>query len=217
VRLQALKARTFFVGSIAGGCISRAAISATPFLLPLMFQVGFGLTPVVSGLLLLIYMTGNLLMKTITNPIMRRFGIRRVLVVNGALASLCIAACVLISPGLPLVLTAAILLLAGGSRSMQFTGITFVSFADIPAEERASASVLASLTQQISMGMGVAVGALFLNFSLVVRGATDLSIFDFRVALVLAGALGCLALLSYATLPPDAGAEISGHKAKAQT
>jgi EmrB/QacA subfamily drug resistance transporter len=215
VRLQALKARTFLVGSVSGGCISRAAISATPFLLPLMFQVGFGLTPVVSGLLLLIYMTANLLMKTITNPIMRRFGIRTVLLVNGALASLCIAACALISPGLPFVLTAAILLLAGGSRSMQFTGITFVSFADIPSEERASASVLASLTQQLSMGMGVAVGALLLNFSLVVRGASALSVSHFRVALVLAGALGCLALFSYASLPADAGAEISGHKAQA--
>jgi hypothetical protein len=75
--------------------------------------------------------------------------------------------------------------------------------------------VLASLTQQLSMGMGVAVGALLLNFSLVVRGASALSVSDFRVALVLAGALGCLALFSYASLPADAGAEISGHKAQA--
>jgi MFS family permease len=210
VRLQALRIPTFFAGSIFGGNISRAAISTTPFLLPLMFQVGFGLTPVASGMFLLIYMLANLLMKVFTNRILKRFGMRTVLIVNGAIASAAIAACSIISPALPLAMTAAILFLAGASRSMQFTAITFVSFADIAAEERASASVLASLTQQISMGMGVAVGALMLNFSQMVRGAPTLAPYDFRLALVLAGLLSALALISYASLPANAGAEITG-------
>jgi MFS family permease len=204
--------RTFFVGCVSGGNISRAAVSATPFLLPLMFQVGFGLSPVVSGLLLLIYMTANLLMKAFTNPILRRFGMRNVLIVNGAIASLFIASCAAISPTLPIVITGLILLAAGASRSMQFTAITFIAFADIAPEERASASVLSSLAQQISMGMGVALGALILNFSRVSRAATELSVYDFRLALILAGVLGALALLSYAGLARDAGAEISGHR-----
>ena len=212
VRLQGLRVRTFFVGCVSGGNISRAAVSATPFLLPLMFQVGFGLSPVVSGLLLLIYMTANLLMKAFTNPILRRFGMRNVLIVNGAIASLCIAACAVISPTLPIVFTGLILLAAGASRSMQFTAITFIAFADIAPEERASASVLSSLAQQISMGMGVALGALMLNFSRASRAATELSVYDFRLALILAGVLGALALLSYAGLARDAGAEISGHR-----
>jgi MFS family permease len=214
VRLRAVQIPTFFVGSVSGGNISRAAISATPFLLPLMFQVGYGLTPVASGLLLLIYMGANLAMKMFTNRLLRRFGMRNILLVNGAIASAGIAACALISTSLPLAITAVILILAGASRSMQFTGITFISFADITPEERASASVLASLAQQISMGMGVAVGALMLNCSRMVRGAPDLGPVDFHVALVLAGLLSALALLSYATLAPDAGAEISGHKPK---
>jgi EmrB/QacA subfamily drug resistance transporter len=212
VRLQGLRVRTFFVGCVSGGNISRAAISATPFLLPLMFQVGFGLSPVVSGMLLLIYMTANLLMKAFTNPILRRLGMRTVLIVNGAIASLCIAACAAISPALPVALTGLILLAAGASRSMQFTAITFIAFADIAPEERASASVLSSLAQQISMGMGVALGALMLNFSRMSRAAAELSVYDFRLALILAGLLGGLALLSYASLAPDAGAEISGHR-----
>jgi EmrB/QacA subfamily drug resistance transporter len=212
VRLQALRARTFFIGCISGGSISRAAISATPFLLPLMFQVGYGLSPVASGLLLLIYMSANLGMKAITNPILRRFGMRRVLMVNAAIASLGIAGCALISPSLPYAFTAALLVVAGASRSMQFTAITFIAFADIAPEERASASVLSSLTQQISMGMGVAVGALMLNFSRQLRGAASLSLTDFRVALVLAGVLSAIAIFSYATLASDAGAEITGHR-----
>ncbi len=214
VRLQSLRIPTFFVGSVSGGSISRAAISATPFLLPLMFQVGFGLTPVASGLLLLIYMAANLLMKIFTNRLLRRFGMRNILLVNGAIASIGIAACAIIVPTMPLAITAAILVLAGASRSMQFTAITFVSFADITPEERASASVLSSLAQQISMGMGVAVGALMLNISRTIRGASDLSPHDFRVALVLAGVLSAVALMSYASLPVDAGAEVSGHKPK---
>jgi len=213
LNLDTLRRQTFFVGSISGGSLSRAAISATPFLLPLLFQVGFGLSPVASGMLLLIYMGANLSMKAVTNPILRRFGLRTVLVVNGAIASAGIAACAALSPGLPRVLGVLILLLAGASRSMQFTSVTFVSFADVSAEERASASVLFSLAQQISMGMGVAVGALMLNFSRVLRHASTLSLFDFRLALVLAGGLSALALLSYARLPGDAGAEISGQRA----
>jgi EmrB/QacA subfamily drug resistance transporter len=215
VRLQALRQQTFFVGCVSGGNISRAAISATPFLLPLMFEVGFGLSPVAAGVLLLVYMAANLGMKAITNPILRRFGMRRVMLVNGAIASACIAACAWLSPTLPWAVSGLILLLAGASRSMQFTTITFIAFADIEPDERASASVLASLAQQISMGMGVAVGALMLNFSRLVRHAASLAIEDFRVAFVLAGALGALALVSYARLAPDAGAEISGHRPKA--
>ncbi len=216
VRLQSLRMRTFFVGCVSGGSISRAAISATPFLLPLMLEVGFGLSPVVSGLLLLIYMAANLLMKTVTNPILRRFGMRSVLVANCAIASVGIAACAAISPALPLALTALILILAGASRSMQFTALTFVTFADIAPEERASASVLSSLTQQISMGMGVSVGALMLNFSRLLRHAPQLTLFDFRLAFVAAGLLGALALFSYAGLAADAGAEISGHRVSAE-
>jgi EmrB/QacA subfamily drug resistance transporter len=209
VSLAALKWKTFFVSNISGGALSRAGISATPFLLPLMFQLGFGLSPVVSGMLLLIYMAANLLMKTVTNPILRRFGFRRVMVVNGLIASTGIAACALISPGLPL-LAGLVLVLAGASRSMQFTAITMVAFADVTPEQRAPASVLSSLTQQIGMGMGVAVGALMLHFSQLLRGTPELGVFDFRVALVLAGVVSALAVFSYATLDRNAGSEISG-------
>jgi EmrB/QacA subfamily drug resistance transporter len=214
VRLDALRLRTFFVSCISGGTLSRAAISATPFLLPLMFQVGYGLSPVQSGLLLLVYMAANLVMKTVTNPILTRFGIRAVLVVNGLIASACIAACALVSPGLPLLASGAILVLAGASRSMQFTAVTMVTFADVTPQQRQPASVVYSLTQQIGMGGGVAVGALLLTFSQRLRGAADLTVFDFRLALVLAGALSALSVISYLTLAPDAGDEISGHKAR---
>jgi EmrB/QacA subfamily drug resistance transporter len=213
VSLDALRRRAFFVACISGGGISRAAISATPFLLPLMLEVGFGLSPLAAGLLLLVYMLANLLMKAATNPIVRRFGMRKVLIVNGAITAAGIAACALISPGLPSLLTGAILLLSGASRSMQFSAITYTTFAEIGPEERSSASVLSSLTQQIATGLGVALAALLLNFSRLLRHAASLGPRDFRVALVLMGVVGALALFAYAGLPESTGAEVSGHQA----
>jgi EmrB/QacA subfamily drug resistance transporter len=212
VSLDALKLRSFFVSCISGGTISRAAISATPFLLPLMFQVGYGLSPVQSGLLLLVYMLANLVMKTVTNPILTRFGIKAVLVWNGLIAAAFIAACALISPTLPLIPTWIILAFAGASRSMQFTGLTMVTFADVSPAQRQPAAVVSALTQQIGMGGGVAVGALLLTFSQRLRGSAMLTAQDFRAALVLAGVLSGLAVLSYMSLAADAGDEISGHK-----
>jgi EmrB/QacA subfamily drug resistance transporter len=213
VGLEALRGRAFFVACISGGAISRAAISATPFLLPLMLEVGFGLSPLDSGLLLLVYMLANFLMKVVTNPIVRRFGMRRILIVNGAITAAGIAACALIFPGLPSLLTGAILLLAGASRSLQFSTLTYTSFAEIGPQERASASILSSLAMQIANGVGVALAALVLNFSRLLRHAASLAPFDFRLALVAMGVFGVLAVFSYAGLAEGTGAEVSGHGA----
>ncbi|HEX5458838.1 MAG TPA: MFS transporter [Steroidobacteraceae bacterium] len=213
VRLDALHGRAFFVACISGGGISRAAISATPFLLPLMLEIGFGLSPLDSGLLLLVYMLANFLMKIVTNPIVRRFGMRRVLVVNGAITAAGIAACASISPALPAVLTGAILLLSGASRSLQFSTVTYMSFAEIAPEDRSSASVLSSLAIQVANGVGVALAALLLNFSRLLRHAPILTPFDFRLAFVVTGLFGALAVFSYARLAAGTGAEVSGHTA----
>jgi EmrB/QacA subfamily drug resistance transporter len=209
--VDALRVRSFFVSSVTGGVVSRAAISATPFLLPLMFQLAFGLSPLASGGLLLIYMAANLLTKTVTNRIMKRFGIRTVLVTTSVMAGMSIALCALIVPGSYSLLNGLILALAGAGRSMQLTAITMVNFADIGPAQRQSASVFSSLTQQIGMGAGVAVGALLLTSSQSLRGAVGLEIVDFRVAFVLAGALSMLAVFSFLTLPRNVGDEISGY------
>jgi hypothetical protein len=217
VHLEPLRGKTFFVSSISGGMPARAAISAGPFLLPLMFQVGYGLTPVQSGLLLLIYMTANLSMKTITNPIMRALGLRSVLTVNAVIAGAALAGCALINPSLPLAVTGLLLLAAGASRSMQFTAVSMVSFADIPPEHKASASVLSSLAQQIGMSMGVALGALMLSLSQTLRGGAALGLFDFKVAIALSGLLCAISAWPFSTLARDVGHEISGHRAKSAT
>lgn len=210
IRLDVMRRPAFRIAMLSGGGPTRAAISATPFLLPIMLEVVYGLTPLQAGVLLLVYMLANLLMKTVTNPIIRRFGLRPVLIVNGAITAAGIAACAWISPQLPMALTVIILLFAGASRSMQFTAITFTTFAEVSPEERAPASVLSSLIQQITMAAGVASSALILNFSRLLRHARALGALDFRVALTLMAVLAVFGLIGYAALPKDTGAELSG-------
>jgi MFS family permease len=212
VRIDALRIRSFFVSSVSGGTISRAAISATPFLLPLMFQLAFGLSPLQSGGLLLIYMAANLLMKLVTNTILRRFGIRTVMVTTTVVAGAAIALCALIAPGSHPLLNGLILAFAGASRSMQLTTLTMANFADIAPAQRQPASVLSSLTQQVGMGAGVAIGALLLSTSESLRGTAMLDVMDFQIAFVIAGALSVLAAGSFMTLARDVGNEISGYR-----
>jgi len=209
--LLAFKVLTFAISTLAAGTVFRIAINATPFLLPLLFQIGFGLRPVDAGLLVLAYFLGNLGMKTVTTPTLRRFGFRTVMVVNGAIASLAIMACGAISPQTPLVLTVALMLVAGLSRSMQFTALNTLAFADIGAPQRSSAATLSSMLQQISMLFGVAIAAAILNLSQIVRGEAVPDLGDFRITFVTIGLVGLVAAMRFLVLPADAGAEVSGH------
>ena len=151
-------------------------------------------------------------MKLVTNRILRRFGIRTVLIATAVAAGAGIALCSLIVPGSSSLLNGLILAFAGASRSLQLTAITMANFADITPTQRQPASVLASLTQQVGMGAGVAIGALLLTSSQIFRGTAVLDIGDFRVAFILAGALSTLAALSFMTLARDVGDEISGYR-----
>lgn len=209
--LSSFKVLTFAISTLAAGTIFRVAINATPFLLPLLFQVGFGLSSVDAGLMILAYFLGNLGMKTVTTPTLRRFGFRSVLVVNGLIASAAIMACAAISPQTPQALVVALMLIAGLSRSMQFTALNTLAFADIDAAQRSSAATLSSMLQQVAMLFGVAVAAAILNLSQIARDRPALDLVDFRVAFLAIGAIGLVAALRFLVLPRGAGAEVSGH------
>ncbi|MER8446029.1 DHA2 family efflux MFS transporter permease subunit [Mesorhizobium sp. M1066] len=209
--LSSFKVLTFAISTLAAGTIFRVAINATPFLLPLLFQVGFGLSPVDAGLMILAYFLGNLGMKTVTTPTLRRFGFRSVMVVNGIIASAAIMACGAISPQTPQALVVVLMLIAGLTRSMQFTALNTLAFADIDAAQRSSAATLSSMLQQVAMLFGVAVAAAILNLSQIVRDRPALDLVDFRIAFLAIGAIGLVAALRFLVLPPSAGAEVSGH------
>jgi EmrB/QacA subfamily drug resistance transporter len=216
IRLDALKVKSFFVASVSGGVVSRATIGAVPFLLPLMLQIAHHLSATEAGGMLMIYMAANLGMKTVTNRIITRLGIRTTLIGSSLVAGGTIALCALIGPSLPLAVNAAILAAAGALRSLQFTAVTMVNFADIAPPQRQPASVLSSLTQQIGFGAGVAVGALLLTVSQWTRGAASIGLVDFQAALGIAGLAAAAASLSYRGLARTVGDEIAGRAPRPQ-
>jgi hypothetical protein len=202
---------TFAFSTLSAGTASRLAISAMPFLIPLFFQVGFGLDSISTGTYILVYFAGNLAMKSVTTPLLRRFGFRTILVVNGVVASASIAACAILSPATAQWANYVLLFIAGLSRSMQFTALNTVGFADITPAQRSSASTLSSMLQQLSMVLGVAVAAAVLSASQTLRGGTALSMVDFQWSFGVIGTIGVLASLRFLSLEKDAGAEVSGH------
>ena len=212
IDLACLSIRSFVLSTLSSGVLARIAISATPFLLPLMFQLVFGMSPFRSGLLVLVYMGGNLLMKTVTTPVLRRFGFRTVLVANGTLNAAAILACGLVSPATPLAAIIPVLFLAGAFRSMNFTAANTLAFADVPPERRAGATALWGVAQQVAFSLGVAVAAVLLNLGLALRGGPRLALVDFRFAFGVLSTVALGSALWFLSLPAGAGAEVSGHR-----
>jgi len=212
VDLTAFRIKTFAV-AMGGGSLFRVSISAVPFLLPLMFQLGFGMNAFHSGLLTLIVFAGNLSMKLVTTPVMRRFGFRPVLLVNGALAAISIAAMSLLTASTPLVPMAVVLFASGLSRSLQFTAVNTLAFADVPKPQMSGASTLSSTLSQMTMGMGVALGAIALRVAAWLHGheAQSVTPADFSIAFLLVAAVGLVAIIDVFGLERDAGAHVSGH------
>lgn len=217
IDLWPLKVATF-AATTWGGSLFRMTISTAPFLVPLMLQVGFGMSALASGTLTLWIFIGNFGMKVVTTPILKRFGFRTTLIVNGLATALSILACAFLLPSTSGWVLAAVLCFGGLCRSMQFTAISSLSYADIPAERMSGASSFGSLIQQMALGMGVAAGALALHIAMAVHGhGGEPSTDDFHLAFVLLSILAALGLISFLRLDPAAGDEVSGHRAVRRT
>lgn len=204
--LASLSIPTFRVSAL-GGSVSRMAISSLPFLLPLMFQLGFGLNALDSGLLLLLVFAGNVGMKMVTTPILRRFGYRQVILVNGVLAAVCLAACALIGPHTSPGFVVPILLLSGMTRSMQFTSLGTLAFADVPPKHMADANSLFNVISQLSMAAGITLASLSVRVGewLVSQQPQVAPAAPFKVALLLGALTALLGLLDVWRLPKGAG------------
>jgi hypothetical protein len=206
--------RTYSV-SLFGGSLFRIAISTLPFLLPLMFQLGFGLSAFDSGLLVLGVFAGNLAMKPFTSAIMQRWGFRQVLMINGLIGVAAIAACALLDEamGWPMILL--ILFVGGLSRSMQFTAFNTLGFADVPKAQMSDASTMFSMFFQLSMGLGVAIGALLLRGSMYLHGNTAQAVTaDFQLTFIGVAVIAVLALLDNRRLSAEAGEAVLQRKAE---
>jgi EmrB/QacA subfamily drug resistance transporter len=199
-----------FRASVFGGFVFRLGIGALPFLLPLLLQLGFNLTPFQSGLITFTAAVGAMFMKAAVASVLKRFGYRPVLVYNSLISGAFLAACASFVPGMPFAAMIAILLAGGFFRSLQFTSINTIAYAEIEPRLMSRATALVSAAQQVSLSTGVAVGALVVEITLRLKHGTAMTAWDFPPAFLTVGAVTAAAALIFARLSPDAGAELAG-------
>lgn len=211
VDLSLFRIATFRDPALAGS-IFRSGAGAVPFLIPVMLQIGFGMSATESGLVSFATALGAFAMKPLVRPLLKRTGFRTALLANGVVAAAGIAALALLTPAWP---AAAIFLLlaAGGlARSLQFTALNTLAFADVPPERMSRATALYGTLQQLSPALGVVLATTTLEASLAVSGRDALAVADFSNGFLVAAAVVLAAVPLHARLPPDAGAEVSGHR-----
>ncbi|QRF14325.1 MFS transporter [Klebsiella africana] len=214
VRLDALQVPTFRV-TMYGGSLFRASISAVPFLLPLLFQVGFGMDPFHSGLLVLAVFVGNLTIKPATTPLIRWLGFRRLLLINGALNVCSLLACALLTPQTPVWAIMLILYLGGVFRSIQFTGVSTLAFADVPAAQMSDANTLFSTASQLAVGLGITLGAIGIRLGEQVGDwlhLTELPGISFRLSFVFIAFICLVGMIDSLHLARTAGSSVSEKK-----
>ncbi|MBX8691333.1 MFS transporter [Mycolicibacterium porcinum] len=200
VQLRVLRVHTLRITVVAGS-LYRLVITAVPFLLPLQFQLEFGWTPLAAGVMVAALFAGNLTIKPATTPLMRRFGIRTVLLVNGVASVACFGLLALLRPGLPVAVMAVVLYLSGALRSIGFTAYNSLAFSDVEGEELTHANTLNASVQELAAGLGVALAALLLS-----------QVTSYSVTYLVLGALLALTLVATVRLPRRAGAHVSGHR-----
>lgn len=211
LRLSLLKIGTFRA-SVTGGSLFRIGVGAFSILMPMMLQLGFGLSAVESGLITFASAVGGLMMKTIAKRLTRHFGFRRLLVINTLVCGSALILCGCLRPFVPYALMILFLGGTGFLRSLQFTCVNAMAFADIDEDDMSQATSFSATAQQLALSVGVGVGAQMLNVSLALRGATVLQNIDFTIAFAVVGLISLSSWFSFRRLSPGAGANVSGHR-----
>jgi len=210
--LSLLRIPTFAV-VISAGSLFRIGIGASSLLMPLLFQLGFGLTPFSSGVLTLSGTIGAILMKLLAQPIVRRFGFRPLLIVNSLIGGGFLLAFGLLQPQSPHALIVTLMLGIGFFSSLQFTCLNAIAYADISESRMSQATSFSSTAQQLSLSVGVGLAAQLLHLRLLLRHQLTLLPPDFTWTFGVLAAITALSALLYLRLAPNAGGSVSGRQA----
>ena len=206
--LSLFRLPTFFA-SVVGGFIFRLGLGALPFLLPLMLQIGFGMTPFQSGMITFATAFGAMGMKWATATILRRFGFRTILLVNSMISSVFLAVCAFFTAATPVLLMTVLLFVGGFFRSLQFTSINTLAYAEVEPARIGRATSIVSVAQQLAISAGVAFGALAVDITLRIKGDPTLTADSFPPAFLAVALISALSVLIFFRLAPDAGAEMA--------
>ncbi len=212
IDLESMKIKSYRL-SIYGASGFRIAVSVLPFLLPLMFQIGFHLSAFASGMYLLALFAGDLSMKPFIIQALRRFGFRRILIVNGVITAGSVALCATLGPATPPVLIFAVLFFHGACRSLEFTCMTTLAYTEIEPAKMSRANGFLSAVNQLSLGIGVAIGAVTLRVVAHAHGHLSATpgIRDFHIVILCVAVLALFPVFDSLDLAHDAGAVTSGN------
>jgi EmrB/QacA subfamily drug resistance transporter len=213
VNLELFRIQTF-VAALVGGGFTRLVLGASPFLLAILLQVVFGMSAFAAGLMTFTSAAGALFMKTTAPPIIRRFGFKRILIVNTVVTALTLMCYSLFTATTPYAIVVTVLFSAGFFRSLQFTALGAMAYADIPQTQMSGASSLSSVGQQLSQAIGVALAAFILYVMQRNSHSSKITAADIAPAFIVVGLLSLVALLFFTRLSPHAAAEVSGHRSR---
>jgi MFS family permease len=199
--------------SVICGSLSRISAGAQPFLLPMMMQLGFGMSAAQSGLITFASSLGSLAMRLTAPALLRRFGFRNVLIWIGFVAVALVAVIAAFRPSWPLPMIYAVLIAGGFFQSLQFMAYNTIAYADIPRLQMSIATSFYTTFQQVFLTLGIAVSASALAASVAINHRTDPVLGDFSIAFLLIAAVSALAPLISLQLDRSAGAELSGQTA----
>ncbi len=209
VDLSVLRVRTFRI-AVLSGSVCRIGLNAAPFLLPLMFQLGFGLNPMQSGSLTFVTTIGAMLMRPTARVLLRTFGFQRLLIGNLFMAAAATAGLALFRADTPHVIVVAYLLVFGFLRSTQYIGINTLSYAEVPPGLTSRATSIGGIAQQLAQSFGVAIAASLL--AAVVGHDRAITADDFPPVFVIVSLIALTSLVGFSRLKPDDGVEVSGFK-----
>jgi len=207
VDLSLLRQRTFAT-SIWGGALVYIGATSQVFLLALLLQLGFGFTPFQSGLTTLATAAGSVMIKSMVRPVLRFFGIRRLLIYNTLLTAAYIFACGLFRASTPYLVILLILWIAGLSRSVEYTAIQSLAYADLPPALTARATSFSSMAQQIWLSFGVGLVALIMQLAREFHGHDAIAPDDITPAYFVIGFATLCAAGVFARMPKNAGAQL---------
>jgi EmrB/QacA subfamily drug resistance transporter len=213
LQLALFRIRTF-AAAVSGSFVTRLGIGGVPFLLPLLYQIGLGLTPVESGLLIMPQAVAAICSKIVISRMLDRFGFRTVLVGNTLIMGVLLMLFATIGPGTPIWLIVVQAFVYGALTSTQYTSMNTLVYADVPADSSSNASSIASTLQQLSISFGVAAAGLTTTFFLPGHGHASAGSITrgLHEAFIALGAFTLLSTLVFSRLKADDGAQETHQK-----
>jgi EmrB/QacA subfamily drug resistance transporter len=215
LRLGLMRVRSFRV-AMTGNLFTRLGIGGIPFLLPLLYQVGLGFTPIQSGLLIMPQALAAMTLKLTMPMILKRFGYRRVLIVNTVALGLMIFLFSTIEAVTPVWAIVMMAFAYGFLTSLQYTSMNTLAYADVNERQASSASTIASTVQQMAVSFGVAAASLAAAFFVPDRmHSTEAEmIHGIHLALLVLGGLTIASTIVFNELRTGDGDAVSRHKAE---